>query len=72
MKDIPTLNISNYIKEKHITVTRLAAISGVSYSLLYDSLKDKTRDRPLRAEEYLKICIALGRNPMEFYQTKNC
>lgn len=69
MVDIPTRNLSNYVKEKGINISKMSRDTGVSYMALYDSLLNADRDRDLRAGELFLVCRFLGVNPMDFAET---
>ena len=59
-----TQNLSQYIQNKGITVTKISEVTNISYQKLCRSLNTKNRD--LRAEEFLLICKFLNVNPYEF------
>lgn len=64
--DIPTKNLSKYIKEKGINVSKMSRDTGISYMALYDSLMNPDRERDLRAGELFMVCDFLSVNPMDF------
>ena len=61
-----TKNISEYVNSMAINLSELSRKSGVEYSALYASLKNKGRERELRADELTSICAVLRVNPMNF------
>lgn len=61
-----TENLSRYVKDKGINVSKLARDTGLSYMALYDSLLSERRDREIRGNELLKVCKFLGVNPTDF------
>lgn len=64
--DILTENLSRYVKDKGINVSKLARDTGLPYMALYDSLLSERRDREIRGNELLKVCKFLGVNPTDF------
>ena len=61
-----TENISKYIRNKGINLSKMSRDTGIAYMPLYDSLMNEERKRDLRDWEMLKICNFLGVNPMDF------
>lgn len=57
--------LSEYIKSQGITLFSIIRRTGISRTVVYSSLGENGR-RKLRAEEYLKICSAIGVDPMKF------
>lgn len=64
--DILTENLSRYIRDKGINVSKLSRDTEIPYSALYDSLLNDERDREIRGWELLKVCKLLEINPMDF------
>lgn len=64
--DIPTRNLSKYVKEKGINLSKMSRDTKIPYMALYDSLANPERDRDLRAGEMLLICSFLELNPLDF------
>ncbi len=64
--DIPTRNLSIYVKEKGINLSKMSRDTEIPYMALYDSLANPERNRDLRAGEMLSVCEFLGVNPMDF------
>ena len=58
--DIPTRNLSKYVKEKGINLAKMSRDTGIPYIALYDSLMNDSRDRDLRVGEFFVICRFLG------------
>ena len=63
MSDV-TKRVSDYIKDKGISIRSLSDGSGVSYNPLYSSISGKRR---LRADEFLSICDFLEISPDRFW-----
>lgn len=61
-----TKNLAKYTKEKAINLSAMARATGIQYSVLYASLGDKNRDRPLSIDEAIAVCKFLDVNPIEF------
>ncbi len=61
-----TKNLAKYTKEKAINLSAMAQATGIQYPILYASLGDKNRDRPLSIDEAIVICKFLNVDPMEF------
>lgn len=64
--DIPTRNLSKYVKEKGINISKMSRDTQISYMALYNSLMNSERERDLRAGEMLSVCQFLGVNPKDF------
>ena len=64
--DVPTRNLSRYVRDKGINLARMSRATGISYRALYDSLANPDRERDLRAGELMGICKFLDVNPMDF------
>lgn len=58
--DVPTQNLSEYVRSKGINLSKLSRDTGIPYTSLYDSLMNESRDRDLRAGEFFIICRFLG------------
>ena len=54
--DLPTRNLSRYIKGKGINLSQMSRITSIPYMSLYDSLLNNDRDRDLRVGEFFRIC----------------
>ncbi len=65
-----TKAVANYIKSKGISVKTISERTGISYSVLYDSLCSKTRNRDLRADEFMAVCNFLEKDPRDFMAEK--
>lgn len=57
-------------KEKKLKITDLAALSGVNYMQLYNSINNKSRTRKLKASELIKVCTILGINELSVFAEK--
>lgn len=68
--DVPTRNLSKYVCDKGINVTKMAKATGIPYGALYDSLLNSARNRDLRLGEALSVCAFLGVDPMDFAEQK--
>ena len=60
MVDIPTRNLSKYVKDKGINLSKMSRETDIPYVSIYDSLVNESRDRDLRVGEFFKICEYLG------------
>ena len=60
-----TKNVANYVRENHISFTKLSNDTGIPYRCLYYSL-GKGGERELRVGEFFKICEVLEVNPLDF------
>lgn len=65
-----TKNVSSYVKEKGINISKMARDTQIPYSALYSSLCDDERERELRADELLAICNYLEIDPRSFANKK--
>lgn len=61
-----TKNLAKYVKERAVNLSAMSRATGITYSVLYDSLANKNRERPLSIDEAIIICKFLGVNPMDF------
>lgn len=68
--DIPTKNLAKYVREKGINISKMARETNIPYVSLYDSLANESRDRDLRAGEFLAVCSFLGVTPEELFQAE--
>lgn len=64
--DIPTRNLSEYVKATGTNLAKMSRDTGIPYISIYDSLANKSRDRDLRAGEFVAICEFLRMNPKQF------
>lgn len=64
--DIPTRNLSRYVKETGINIAKMSRKTGIPYAALYDSLINEARDRDLRAGEFFKVCEYIGAKVEDF------
>ena len=64
--DTVTKNISRYVKDRGINVSKMARDTGISYMALYDSLLNDDRDREIRGRELLQVCNFLRVDPRNF------
>lgn len=58
--------IGAYMKEKGIKLSEVARKTGLDYHSLYASLYDRKRERDLRTEELIPLCIFLNIDPRDF------
>ena len=61
--DFATKELSKHIKNKGIKLAKISSATGLSYYVVTASLSG---ERPLRAEEFLKICQFLNVDPNQF------
>jgi len=59
--------MSKYISERGFSIKAISNATGLAPGILYPSLGANAR-RPLRADEFLSICVFLQVEPMQFYQ----
>lgn len=57
---VVTKNLADYIKEKAINLSAMSRATGIPYAALYASLRDRSRERPLSADEAVMVCKFLG------------
>lgn len=67
---VATKKIAEYVNKKGINLSAMSRSTGISYSALYASLKDKSRERPLSMDEGILVCRFLEVNPMDFAEQK--
>lgn len=65
-----TKNLASYIKEKGINLSVMSKATGIPYSALYASIRDKNRNRPLSADEAVLICKFLEKKVEDFSEEK--
>ncbi len=58
--------IGIYMKDKGFNLSEVARKTKLDYQSLYASLYDEKRDRDLRAEELVPLCVFLNIDPREF------
>lgn len=61
-----TKNLAKYVGNKAINLSAMSRATGIAYSVLYDSLANKSRERSLSVDEAIIICKFLGVNLMDF------
>lgn len=61
-----TEKVALYIDKRAINLSELSRKCDVEYAALYASLRDRSRKRELRADEFLRICSVLSIDPMIF------
>lgn len=61
-----TNRVMDFLRKNGINLSELSRTSGVSYKLLYASVRDKNRKRELRVDEFLSICEVLEVDPGTF------
>ena len=66
--DNETRNVSKYVKEKGFNIAAMAKKTGIEYQSLYDSLIRNSRERDLRAGEFMAICRFLEKDPEDFME----
>lgn len=64
--DVPTRNLSKYVKDKGINLAKMSRETGIPYVSIYDSLVNESRDRDLRVGEFFRICQYLGMEAEKF------
>ena len=66
-----TNNISQYIKDRGINVSKMSRELGIPYISLYNSLLNPSSERTLRDIEFMKICYFLDVDPRLFMEARN-
>lgn len=61
--------IGSYMKDRGFNLSEVARKTGLDYQSLYASLYDEKRDRDLRTEELIPLCIFLNVDPRDFADT---
>ncbi len=61
-----TKNISRYIKNKGFNLSKISRETDIPYSALQASLYSNERNRSLRDDELVKLCIFLNVDPRQF------
>ena len=57
------------MKENNVNLKKLSRDSGITYELLYASVRNKRRVRELRVDEFLSICEVLDISANVFKDT---
>lgn len=52
--------IGKYVKEKGYNLSEVARQTGIDYNCLYNSMYGEGRERELRANELLPLCVFLN------------
>lgn len=58
--------IGQYMKDRGFNLAEVARKTNLDYNSLYVSLYDDGRNRDLRTEELIPLCIFLNVDPREF------
>lgn len=61
-----TDRMSAYIRSRHVNVMAMSRATRIPYGQLYASLCESNRKRPLRDDEFLKVCSYLEVDPYCF------
>ena len=61
-----TNNVSQYIKNRGINISKMSRELGIPYVALYNSLLNPLSKRTLRDIEFMKICYFLDVDPRLF------
>lgn len=59
-------NISKCIEERGIALTVVSRRTGLPYMALYDSLRNKSKNREIKGRELVKLCKFLDIDPRDF------
>ena len=62
--------IGTYMKDKGFNLSEVARKTGLDYQSLYVSLYDEKRERDLRTEELIPLCIFLNIDPRDFAEQR--
>ena len=65
-----TNNLSQYIKDRGINVSKMSRELGIPYIALYNSLLNPASERTLRDIEFMKICYFLDVDPRLFMDVR--
>ena len=60
-----TQKIGEFLKDANVNLSELSRKAGIPYNLLYASVWDKNRERDLRANELMSICVVLEINTID-------
>ncbi len=63
--------IGTYMKDKGFNLSEVARKTGLDYQSLYVSLYDEKRERDLRTEELIPLCIFLNIDPRDFIENSS-
>ena len=69
--DNTTKRISEFVRNKGFNLSDMSRKTGIPYGALYTSLCNEARARDLKADEFLKICHFLEKDPMDFMCTED-
>ena len=61
-----TENLALYTEKRGINLAAMSRATGISYSTLYASLRDKNRKRALSVDEAVLVCKFLGEKVEDF------
>ena len=64
--DVPTRNLSDYVKATEQNLSQISRVTRIPYTSLYNSRLNNSRNRSLRVGEYMKICEFLKVDPKYF------
>ena len=65
-----TENIASYIAEHETNLSEMARATGISYRILYTSLREPGRRRRLNVDEAYLVCEYLGKKIEMFVKGK--
>lgn len=63
---VVTKNLADYVDRRAINLSAMSRATDISYNALYASLKSRSRERPLSADEAVKVCKFLGKKVEDF------
>lgn len=61
-------NIVKILEDRNISLLWLSKQADIGYMQLYDSLMNKSRERKLRADEFMAICDVLEEKAEDLYK----
>jgi DNA-binding Xre family transcriptional regulator len=61
-------NIIKILEDRNISLLWLSKQADIGYMQLYDSLMNKSRERKLRADEFMAICEVLEEKAEDLYK----
>lgn len=63
--DAVTSNLSDYIKDKGVSVAKISSATKIPAGVLYPSVQKR---RALRTDEFFAVCRFLEVDPKQFYK----
>lgn len=57
--------LSKCVDDRGVALTVISRRTGLPYTALYDSLKNKSKNREIKGKELIKLCRFLNVDPMD-------